>query len=416
MRSRTLVNLITVIIASSVLALYALTQLVAGAVLGQGYPLFVPLPEAGGLTENKQVTYRGVGVGTIADVEVMGDGVMVEMEIDPDAQIPVGVDIVVLRQSAVGEQALDMRPRVPETADTEYYEEGDVIEPLSAPVLPSKPEDLLVLADRVFGGVDTESAAILIEELANTVRGRSDDLRSIMVDSAALSESVADNGANYDRLFAASRVVNATLADNRAELAAIITDLAEGAELIGEIRGDVDALLDTAPPVLSQVTSVLERGDANLACVVRDLADINSYVGRPPHLEDLAEGLRLNRWFFDAFRIIGAFSVVQDEPWVRVPLIAEPAPVPLQYVPQRPIPDTLPGGACESVFGPGAGAAVQPNHQLAVPEGQVVRPANDRQTSITTAGTTAPPTPARTFMTIPGLTDVSTPTALGDDG
>mgnify|MGYP006196400539 CR=1 FL=1 len=32
---------------------------------------------------------------------------------------------------------------------------------------------------------------------------------------------------------------------------------------------------------------------------------------------------------------------------------------------------TLPGGACESVFGPGAGSAVQANHQLAVPEGQV---------------------------------------------
>lgn len=414
MRSRTLVNLITVILASAVLALYALTQLVAGAVFGQGYALYVPLPEAGGLTENKQVTYRGVGVGTIADVEIEEDHVLVEMEIDQGAQIPIGVDVIVLRQSAVGEQALDFRPRAPEAEATQYYEEGDRVEPLTV-TMPTKPEELLVLADSVFGSVDEENAATVIAELADTVRGRSEDIQSILVDSASLSESVGDNGTNYDRLFAASRIVNASLAENRVALASLITDLADGAELIGEIRGEVDGLLDIAPPTLATTTSVLERGDANLACSLEDLANLNEFVNTPPNLFNLAEALRTNSFFFDAFRIIAPTSP-QGDPWVRVQFIVQPAPVPLRYVPQRPIPDTLPGGACESVFGPGAGAAVQPNHQLAVPEGQVVRPANDRQTSITTAGTTAPPTPARTFMTIPGLTDVSTPTAQGDDG
>lgn len=371
MRSRTLVNLVTVVIASSVLALYALTQLVAGAVLGQGYPLYVPLAEAGGLTENKQVTYRGVGVGTIADVEVDGDGVMVEMEIDADAEIPMGVDVVVLRQSAVGEQALDLRPRVPEGPDTQYYQPEDVIEPLSV-VLPTKPEDLLVLADDVFGSVDTDNAATLVSELADVVRGRGQDVQSILNDSAVLSESVGDNGPSYDRLFAASRSVNAALAESREDLAAIITDLANGTELIGEIRSDVDALLDTAPPTLAQVTSILERGDANLACVVRDVANLNEYVADEPNLENMAEALRTNQWFFEAFRIIGPFSVVQNEPWLRVQFILEPAPVPLRYVPSRPIPDTLPGGPCVSVFGPGAAGAAQPNHQLAVPEGRIV--------------------------------------------
>lgn len=384
-RSRTFINLIAIILASSVLALYALTELVAGAVFGQGYPVYVALPEAGGLTENKQVTYRGVGIGNIADVDLQGDGVLMELEIDQGAQIPKGLDLVVLRQSAVGEQAIDFRPHDPENPSTEFYVEGDTIVPDSI-VLPTKPEDLLVLANSVFGGVNTDNTATLISELADTVRGRTEDLQSINIDAASLSESIGDNGAEWDRLFSASRVVNASLAENRDVLAALITDFADSVELIGAIRSDVDSLLDTAPPVLAQTTSILERSDANLACVLRDLANLNEYVATPPHLEDFAEALRTNTYFFDAFRIIGPTSA-QGDPWVRVNFIAEEPP-PERYAPSRPIADTLPGGACESVFGPGAGAAYQDTHQLAIPQGEVVRPSNDRRTSFGVSGTT----------------------------
>lgn len=408
MKKRTFINLVTVVLASSVLALYALTQLVAGAVFGQGYPVFVDLPEAGGLTENKQVTYRGVGIGSIADADLHEDGVRLELEIDQDARIPEDVDLVVLRQSAVGEQAVDFRPRVAESATTQYYEEGDVIVPLSI-VLPTKPEDLLEVANRVFGNVDNDQAAVLISELADTVRGRSADLQSIMTDSAALSESVADNGAEYDRLFAASRIVNASLAENRDVLADLMTDFADSAQLIGEIRADVDGLLDTVPPTLALTTSVLERGDANLACSIRDLANLNEYVSDAPNLENLGETIRQQAYFFDAFRTIGPTSA-QGEPWLRVHFLAETTPIAERYEPRRPIPDTLPGGACESVFGPGATSAFQLNHQLAVPEGEVVRPANDRGNPEARVPTSAG---LSRLLRLPDLTVPAVPTAPG---
>ncbi|MGI9017945.1 MAG: MlaD family protein [Euzebya sp.] len=392
--SRTVINLVTVIIASAVLVLFAVTQLLATAILDNNYPLFVELPEAGGLLENKQVTYRGVGVGEIVAVTLCGDdsrpdlpacagveNVLVEMGVNNDIQIPKGIDVVVLRQSAVGEQALDIRPIIATGPQTEYYTEGEVLQPGSI-TLPTKPQNLLEVANRVFEPVDPDSAATLVRELAATVQGRSEDLQSIMVDSANLSQAVGDNGADFDRLFAASRIVNGSLARNRDALASLITDLADGAELIGDVRDEIDGLLDTAPPVLDATTSLLQRGDANLACNLRYLANLNTFTNLPENLANLEEGIRVNVFFFDAFRIIGPTSV-QGDPWLRVQFIAEPAPVPLLYVPKRPIPATLPGGACESVFGPGAGSAVQPNHQLATPDGQVIRPENDRQTSFT---------------------------------
>ncbi|CAN5127133.1 hypothetical protein BH23ACT9_BH23ACT9_14120 [soil metagenome] len=406
MRSRTLINLVTVIIASVVLVLFAVTQLLATAILDNNYPLFIELSEAGGLLENKQVTYRGVAIGEVIDVTLCDDpdvasgpectdveNVRVEMGINNDVAVPRGVEVVVLRQSAVGEQALDIRPVAATGPSTRFYEEGDVIEPGSV-VLPTKTQELLELANRVFGPVDEENAAIVVRELADAFRGRSTDLQRILVDSAVLSEAVADNGTDYDRLFAASRIVNATLADNREVLAELLVDLADGAQLIGDIRGEIDGLLTTAPPVLAATTSLLDRGDANLACIIRDLADVNEFTAQPENLNNFAEGLRTYEFFFGAFRILGPLSALGD-PWLRVELIGEPVPPAQLYTPPRPIPPTLPGGACESVFGPGAGAAFQDSHRLVAPESQIIRPENDRRsplpgvapvTSLTAAG------------------------------
>lgn len=397
MKARTLINLATVIIASAVLLLFAVTQLLATAVLDNTYPLFVELPAAGGLLENKQVTYRGVAVGEIVDVTLCDDrtvthgpdctdvaNVRVEMGIDRGVQVPRGVDVVVLRQSAVGEQALDIRPRVATGPSTTYYAEGDVLDPGSI-TLPTESQELLELANSVFAPVDEEAAATVIRELADAVQGRSEDLQSILVDSATLSEAVADNGPDVDRFFAASRVVNAALAENRQVLADLIVDLGDGAEVIRDIRPSLDGLLDTAPPVLAETTSVLARADANLACVIRDLANLNAYISQPEVYADLEEGIRVNDFFFEAFRIIGPDSA-QGDPWLRVRFILEPQPPPRLYTPPRPIPATLPGGACDSVFGPGAGSAVQPGFQPVAPESQVIRPENDRQLPVREGG------------------------------
>lgn len=375
--SRTAVNLAAVAIASAVLLLFAATRLVAAAVLDNTYPLYVSLPEAGGLLADKEVTYRGVSVGEIDDVELEGGGVRVTMGIDDGVAIPREVDIVVLRQSAVGEQALDLRPPSRVTDATVFYGEGDTVVPGTV-VLPTKPQDLLEIADEVFGPIDVDNAATLVAELADAVRGRRDDVRAILADSATFSEAVADNGANYDRLFAASRLVNASLAENRAILGQVITDLADAAALLGDLRGDLEGLLATGPPTLSTTTSLLQRGQANLSCNLDLLADLNTYVAQPQVLEDASEALRLNRLFAEAFN-----SVAPRDPfgsaWQRIEFVLHPEPLPTSYLPEkRPIPAVLPGGACSSPFGAGAGAAFQANHTLAVPEAVIIPPDDAR--------------------------------------
>ncbi|HVM18699.1 MAG TPA: MCE family protein, partial [Egibacteraceae bacterium] len=381
--SRTTANLIAVALASAALIVYALAQLLTGALLDDSYPLKVRVPATGGLIPQQQATLSGVPVGLVTDFTLVDDEVEIELAIDEGRRIPRDVDVVILRRSAVGEQAIDFRPR--EGAGEDYFEPGDVVEPGSV-VTPVEVQRLLTLADEVFSPVDPENAGKLVSEMADIVRGRRDDIRSMISDSAEFSADIADNGQDYDRLFAEGRKVTASLARNREALASSIGDMADAAAVLSDMRSDFEGLLADAPPMLASVTDVMQRGDANLSCVITSLAGINEYMAQPRQMRETENALRFNRWFFGAYEVI----VQKDHAgrtWNRIQFIPPQQPPAGSYLPdKRPIPDILPGGACSSPFGDGAPAAHQADYRKTVPEARIVRPQDDRAEPVRSAG------------------------------
>lgn len=374
--SRTMTNLIAVGLVSAVLIIYALAQLLTGALLDDSYPLTVQVPETGGLIPQQEVTLSGVPVGLVESFELEGEHVNVLLSIDEGRQIPRDVDVVILRRSAVGEQAIDFRPR--EGTGDDFYAAGDVVEPASV-VTPVEVQRLLTLADEVFAPVDPENAGKLVGELADIVRGRRDDIRSIISDSAEFSADIADNGEDYDKLFREGRKVSASLAENRESLARSLGDMADAAAVLSDMRSDFEGLLADAPPVLNDVTTIFDRANPNLSCIITDVADINEYMARDRQMHNLEETLRYNQWFWVGFDIGSPYDA-EGRVWNRLQFIPPQEPPARSYLPEkRAIPDILPGGACESPFGPGAGSATERNYSKRVPDAKIVRPANDRR-------------------------------------
>lgn len=393
-RRVTRINLIAVVIVSSALILYAVTGLLQAFVLDDSYALFAELPRASGLRENKEVTYNGHPVGRVASVEALPEGARVKMAMNNGVKIPLDVDVVVLRRSPIGEQALDLRPVGPasDSADdaqpvaTDFYAPGSTIR-INQLVLPPDVQELFETTVRVLAPVDAEHTGKLVSELADTVRGRKEDIRGILRDSADLGEAIADEGEDYDRLFASSRVVNAELAEHRETLAGLITDLREATSVLSDGRDEFEQLLATAPPVLNTLGEFVERAQPNIGCALEDFADFNEMNARPANLNSGAEALRHNMLFWVGFEATTAFDPAGRN-WFRVHVEGEQqGPPPESYLPdKRPIRDILPGGACESAFGPGAAAASQASYQPRVPDASVRRPANDRRVSATTFG------------------------------
>ncbi len=80
-------------------------------VLGSGYEVAAEFEDSGGIFVNAEVTYRGVAVGRVSDMELIDDGVRVEMTIEPDVEpIPAGATATVANRSAVGEQYVNLEP------------------------------------------------------------------------------------------------------------------------------------------------------------------------------------------------------------------------------------------------------------------------------------------------------------------
>jgi phospholipid/cholesterol/gamma-HCH transport system substrate-binding protein len=367
---RTWANLVAVAAAGVALLVYGFAQLLAGALFNPTYALALELPRAGGVIPGQQVTLNGVPIGKVEHVRLEGDGVVAGLRIREDAAVPTGSDAVVLRRTPVGEQGIDLRPAA---ATSRVYEPGERIVPRELR-LPPEISDVVATANDVVAPIASEDARIVVHEVANALRGRQREIRSILADSADFSETVADRGSDYDRMFAASRVVNGELAEHRDTIARLIAESADAAATLEEIRGDFEGLLDSAPPVLRDVDETVGRSQPNISCLITDVADLATYLAEPRQLENMEGALRANQYFFVGFSIISPEDG-RGHSWQRIQLVLHLTPPADSYLPaKRPIPDILPGQACRSPFGHGAPGAQQPDFRKTIPEARFVPP------------------------------------------
>src|SRR6201997_2353923 len=72
------------------------------------YTVYAELPQSGGLYRTANVTYRGITIGKVTDVEPTQRGARATMSIDNGYQIPTDASANVHSVSAVGEQYLDL--------------------------------------------------------------------------------------------------------------------------------------------------------------------------------------------------------------------------------------------------------------------------------------------------------------------
>jgi phospholipid/cholesterol/gamma-HCH transport system substrate-binding protein len=139
------------------LAIFAVVAVVAGATMVFGYlrlpnllfgvghyKVTVQLPEAGGLYERGNVTYRGTEVGQVKSVHLTDSGVEAVLSLRSDVKIPSNLDAEVHSQSAVGEQYLALLPR---NDGAPPLKDGDVI-PVSRTTVPPDINSLLDSTNR----------------------------------------------------------------------------------------------------------------------------------------------------------------------------------------------------------------------------------------------------------------------------
>jgi phospholipid/cholesterol/gamma-HCH transport system substrate-binding protein len=155
----------------------------------QGYVVSANFADSGGIFENAEVTYRGVPVGQVIDLELVPGGVQVDLQLRPGTQVPDDLKAVVRNRSAVGEQYVDLQPS---RDGAPFLEAGDVI-PLGSTDIPISPAELIVNLDDFVTSVDKADLAVTIDELGKAFDdGAGQSLQRIIDSGNALTRAAQD--------------------------------------------------------------------------------------------------------------------------------------------------------------------------------------------------------------------------------
>lgn len=228
------------------------------------------LPETGGLYRFSNVTYNGVQMGTVTDVQMTDTGAEATLSLSRSPKVPADLKAEVRSVSAVGEQYVDLRPN---TSSGPYLEDGSVIKreqsTVPQPVGPmldrvsslvdSIPKDKLsALLDESFtafngAGYDFQSLLDSAGRISSDANGVSDQLRTLIDDSGPLLDSQVQT---TDAIRTWARSLAGITGQVAADDPQIRTVLQQGPGFAQEVSGLLNDLKPTLPVMLANMNTV----------------------------------------------------------------------------------------------------------------------------------------------------------------
>ncbi|WP_319448756.1 MULTISPECIES: MlaD family protein [unclassified Mycobacterium] len=276
---RTIVQLSILLVVS----LVALTIMAFGYIqvpslfFGVGrYTVNLELPEASGLYQRGNVTYRGSEVGLIKNVTLTDTGVRAELSLDSDVKIPSDLVAEVHSVSAVGEQYIQLSPRNDSSAP---LKDGDVIRSADT----TAPPDINALLDATnrglqaiprdslkttideaytaFGGLGPELGRILRggSELATDAKKHLNELTNVVDNVGPVLDSQTDTADSVQAWAAHLAAITTSLKNNDSAVRGVLQN---GPAAADEVRALFDRLQPTLPIVLSNLVSLADVGVA----------------------------------------------------------------------------------------------------------------------------------------------------------
>lgn len=244
----------------------------------------VELPRGGGLYRMANVTYRGVQIGKVTDVELVPDGARATLSLATSPKIPADLVAQVRSVSAVGEQYVDLRPR---RDSRPYLQNGSVIA-MADTEIPQPVGPMLDHTSALLASVPEDKIASLLDESAKGLDDAGYDLGSL-VDSASV---VARDTRSVVGELRALITDSAPLLDGQIESA---TDTRTWTHSLANVTDQlvtndpqVRTILESTPAALQQVSQLLNEVKPTLPVLLANLASLGQVaVTYLPSLEQL---------------------------------------------------------------------------------------------------------------------------------
>ena len=278
------------------------------------YSLKADLPASGGLYPTANVTYRGITIGKVTDVEPTEHGAQATISIDSQYKIPVDTVANVHSVSAVGEQYLDL---VSTGNPGKYFAEGQTI---TKGTVPAEIGPALDTANRGLAALPKDKIATLLDETAESVGGLGPALQrlvdstqaivgdfrtnitnvnDIIQNSGGVLDSQIKSGDAIERWARNLNTLAAQAARRDTNVKSILTQAAPTADQVNSVFSDVRDSLPQTLANLEVVFDLLKRYHTGVEQVLVFLpqgASIAQTVAAPfPNQAALDLGLSINQ-------------------------------------------------------------------------------------------------------------------------
>ena len=234
------------------------------------YNVTLQLPEAGGLYERANVTYRGTQVGQVEQVRLTDSGVEAELSLRSDVKIPSTLMAEVHSTSAVGEQYVAL---LPNSTAGPFLKQGDVI-PRDGTRIPPDINALLDATNRGLQAIPGDNLKTTIDESYTAFGGLGPEISRFLKGGSALA---TDARQNLDEL---TNVVDnvGPLLDTQTETAdsvqAWAAHLAAITKQLQAHDADVRGILRNGTPAADQLRRLFTRLQPSLPVLLANLSTI----------------------------------------------------------------------------------------------------------------------------------------------
>jgi phospholipid/cholesterol/gamma-HCH transport system substrate-binding protein len=278
------------------LAIFAVISVVAGAVmlfgyirvpalLGVGrYTVTVQLPQAGGLYESGNVTYRGTEVGRVSAVQLTPTGVDAVLSLRSDVSIPSDLDAQVHSVSGIGEQYVALVPR---TGDAPPLKNGDVI-PLSRATVPSDIGALLDATNQGLQAIPRDNLKTVVDESYAAFGGLGPEISRIVKGGTSLAMAAHQNLDPLTTLIDQSQPVLDSQADTADAIQGWAANLADITRQLKTNDASVARLIQGGGPAADEARQLVDRLAPTLPLLMANLVSIGQVaVTYQPAIEQL---------------------------------------------------------------------------------------------------------------------------------
>ncbi|MFL6062971.1 MAG: MCE family protein [Marmoricola sp.] len=244
-------------------------------VYDSSYKVHAHFAQSGGIFVGAEVTYRGVGIGRVSDMELIDNGVDVVLDIDKSHdKIPADTLALVGNKSAVGEQYVELDPK---SDNGPYLKNKSVIAPEDTAV-PVSTTEILTNLDKMVNSVPQGSLRTVVDELGAAFQGTGPDLARIIDTSNEFIAAANDNFDVTTALIKDGNTVLATQADKGSAIKSFARDLALFSGTLAANDTQLRALIDNGSATANELRTFLEQNQVDLGSLINNLVTTGNVI------------------------------------------------------------------------------------------------------------------------------------------